>query len=361
MTSPAPRPTLEEIGSFPKVVLHDHLDGGLRPETLLELADAAGHSLPASEPDALRRWFVESSSGGSLPAFLKTFAHTVTCLQTEAGLVRAAREAVIDHARDGAVYVEMRYAPELHTAGGLSMTRVMEAVAAGLDKGVEEAQREGKPIRAAAVAVAMRQAGHSAEVARLVIENPLLCVGFDIAGPEAGFPPSLHAEAFALLRDALVPTTVHAGEAAGLESVREAIVVGAARRIGHGLRILDDVDDPHGEPRFGKVSAFVRDNRIPLEICPTSNIQTGAASSVAAHPISLLRDLGFAVTINPDNRLMCGTSTSGEMLLLVEEAGWSVADLEIATLDAAWAAFQPYDIRQQIANAVVKGFEGAGG
>ncbi|MCJ7827475.1 MAG: thiamine pyrophosphate-dependent enzyme, partial [Demequinaceae bacterium] len=226
-------------------------------------------------------------------------------------------------------------------------------------EGVEGARREGFPIRAAALLTAMRQAERSVEVAGLALANPDRCVGFDIAGPEAGFPPSLHSKAFTLLRDALFPVTIHAGEAAGPESIAEAVSIGAARRIGHGLRILDDVEDPSGEPRFGRVAAFVRDNRIPLEICPTSNVQTGAAASVAQHPVTLLRDLGFTVTINPDNRLMCGTTASREMALLVGEAGWGAADLEVATLDAAWAAFQPLDVRQEIAEAVFRGFEGA--
>ncbi|MBN2177734.1 MAG: adenosine deaminase [Demequinaceae bacterium] len=358
MTTKGCGPSAEEIHAFPKVVLHDHLDGGLRPETMLDLAQAAGHRLPTADPDALGRWFVDQASAGSLPAFLETFAHTVACLQSRDALARAAREAVVDHARDGVVYVEIRYAPELHVAGGLTMQEAVEAVAAGLDEGIAEARREGYSIRAAALLTAMRQADRSAEVAALALANPDMCVGFDIAGPEAGFPPSGHAEAFTLLRDALVPVTIHAGEAAGPDSISEAVSIGAARRLGHGLRILDDIEDPIGEPRFGKVAAFVRDNRIPLEICPTSNVQTGAASSIARHPVTVLRDLGFTVTINPDNRLMCGTTTSREMGLLVEEAGWGVADLELASLDAARAAFQPLDVRQEIAEAVFKGFEG---
>jgi len=349
------------VQALPKVVLHDHLDGGLRPDTLLDLAEGIGHELPVLDPDGLRRWFVDSASGGSLPAFLETFVHTVACLQTEEALTRAAREAVVDHARDGVVYAEIRYAPELHTAGGLPMTAVAEAVAAGLSEGVDEARQEGNRIIAAAIATAMRQEKRSAEVARLVADHPDLCAGFDIAGPEAGFPPSLHEEAFALLRDALIPVTVHAGEAAGPESVHEALSVGSAKRIGHGVRIVDDIDNVDGTPRFGRVSSFVRDNRIPLEVCPTSNVLTGAASSIAEHPVTVLRDLGFAVTVNPDNRLMCGTTTSREMALLVDEAEWSLADLEIATLEAAWAAFQPYDVRQEIADAIVAGFGEAGG
>lgn len=352
-------PSLRRIRCLPKVVLHDHLDGGLRPETVLELAGAVGHRLPESDPRALGEWFVSAASAGSLPEFLETFRHTVACLQTEESLARVAREAVFDHARDGVVYAEIRYAPELHLDGGLSLEAVVKAVHTGLEGGMEEARLDGHPIRAAALLVAMRHTDRSMEIARLALANRDRCVGFDIAGPEAGFPPSRHAEAFALLRDALFPVTIHAGEAAGLESIAEAVSLGAARRIGHGLRITEDIEGlEDDEPRYGRVAAFVRDNRIPLELCPTSNVQTGAVTSIARHPITRLRDLGFAVTVNPDNRLMCGTTSSREMAHLVDEAGWGLADLELATLDAAWAAFQPYEVRQEIADAVFQGFEG---
>jgi adenosine deaminase len=360
--------SLEAIVALPKVVLHDHLDGGLRPSTMLDLASHAGHDLPASSPDELGAWFVAAASAGSLPKFLETFRHTVACLQTEEALKRAAREAVIDHARDGVIYAEIRYAPELHLAGGMTMQRVVEVVQAGLDEGTEEARKEGRPIRAAALLIAMRHSDRSREVAALALENRgRCCVGFDIAGPEAGFPPSLHADAFALLRDALFPVTIHAGEADGVSSIAEAVGLGSACRIGHGLRVIEDVTrsqkqgDAIAAPMFGRVAAFVRDNRIPLEICATSNIQTGAVTSIATHPITSLRDLGFSVTINPDNRLMCGTSQSGEMAHLVDEAGWGRADLELATLDAAWAAFQPFEVRQELADAVFHGFLGVEG
>ena len=355
-------PSPEEIQALPKVVLHDHLDGGLRPETVLELAAAIGHELPESDPSLLGSWFVSAASAGSLPVFLETFRHTVACLQTAEALARVAREAIIDHARDGVIYAEIRYAPELHLEGGLTLQAVVEAVHAGIGEGIEEARLEGKPIRAAALLTAMRQENRSLEVARLAVSNRDRCVGFDMAGPEEGFPPSLHVEAFALLRDALFPVTIHAGEAAGPESIGEALSLGAARRIGHGLRIVEDIEDlGTDEPRFGRIASFVRDNRIPLELCPTSNVQTGAALSIAQHPITQLRDCGFAVMINPDNRLMCGTSASREMALLVDEAGWGLADLELASLDAAWAAFQPYEVRQEIADAVFQGFRDLGG
>jgi adenosine deaminase len=347
--------------ALPKVVLHDHLDGGLRPDTILELADAAGLDMPETDSGALAAWFVQAASAGSLPRFLQTFDHTVSVMQTREALERVAREAVLDHARDGAVYAELRYAPEQHLTAGLSLQEVVDAVQAGIDDGVAEARESGSTIRVGTLLTAIRQLDRSVEIARLALANrDRGCVGFDIAGAEHGFPPSRHAEAFALLRNGLFPTTIHAGEADGPSSIAEAVGLGSARRIGHGLRITEDIaglDSDH--PRFGQTAAFVRDYRIPLELCPTSNVQTGAAPSVARHPITRLRELGFVVTINPDNRLMCGTSQVREMTRLVSQAGWTLADLQEATVAAAWAAFQPYDVRVELAEAVSAGFAAA--
>ncbi len=349
-----------QIASLPKIALHEHLDGGLRPATMIELAAAAGHWLPATDADELGAWFLEAASSGTLELYLETFAHTVAVMQTAENLTRVAREAVVDLAADGAIYAELRYAPEQHLEGGLSLQHVVEAVQVGIDAGVAEAADAGHTVHAAALLTAMRHASRGTEIAQLTVANRgKCCVGFDIAGAEDGFPPSLHAEAFALLRDAHVPVTIHAGEAAGVESISEAVGLGAARRIGHGVRIPEDIEGfESDEPVFGPVAAFVRDNRIPLELCPSSNVQTGAAPSVAGHPITRLRDLGFAVTINSDNRLMSGTSLSREMSLLASEAGWGLADLELATLDAAWAAFQPHDVRQALVHAVFEAYMG---
>ncbi len=358
----------EKIRALPKVALHDHLDGGLRPATMLELAAEVGHTLPASDPDSLREWFVHAADSGSLERYLETFDHTVACMQTVDALERVAREAVIDLAHDGVIYAELRYAPEQHLSRGLSLTEVVEAVQRGLEEGVAEVAGEGITIRVGALLTAMRHADRSTEIAQLTSDYyGRGCVGFDIAGAEDGFPPSRHRDAFALLRDAHIPVTVHAGEAAGVESISEAVGLAAARRIGHGLRIVEDIDGlaewsasaalhDSDDVRLGRVAAFVRDNRIPLELCPSSNLQTGAATDIASHPITVLRDLGFAVTINTDNRLMSGTSMTREMSLLVEHAGWTVADLEVATLEAAWAAFQPHHVRSALADAVVDGF-----
>ena len=352
--------TEKDLLPLPKIALHDHLDGGLRPATIIELAAAAGHELPATDADALGAWFVESADSGSLVRYLETFAHTVAVMQTADNLARVAREAVVDLATDGVIYAELRYAPEQHLEGGLTLQEVVEAVQAGIDAGIAEAAAAGNEIRAGALLTAMRHADRGTEIARLTLENyGRCCVGFDIAGPEDGFPPSRQAEAFALLRDAHIAVTIHAGEAAGVASISEAVGLGAARRIGHGVRIHEDIAGfGTSDATFGPLAAFVRDNQIPLELCPSSNIQTGAAESIATHPITGLRDLDFAVTINCDNRLMSGTSLTREMALLVDEAGWTIADLELATLTAASAAFQPYEVRQEITGLIFEGYEG---
>lgn len=347
-----------DILALPKVVLHDHLDGGLRPETIIELAYDAGHSLPETDAEALAKWFVAAADSGSLVRYLETFDHTIAVMQTAPALRRVAREAVLDLARDGVIYAELRYAPEQHLTGGLSLQEVVEAVQAGIEEGIADAVEEGLGIRAGALVTAMRHGDRGTEIAQLALDNRgTCCVGFDIAGAEDGFPPSRFAEAFALLRDHHMPVTIHAGEAAGVDSISEAIGLGAARRIGHGVRIHEDIDGFGGDsPTFGVVAQDVLDRQIPLEVAPSSNLQTGIADSIAAHPIHALRDLGFAVTINTDNRLMSGTSMGREMELLVNEGGWTLDQLFEATLTAAWAAFLPYDERGDLAELVIEGF-----
>lgn len=348
----------DEILALPKVALHDHLDGGLRPATILELAEEIGHTLPASDAAALGQWFVEAADSGSLVRYLETFDHTIAVMQTDPALRRVAREAVLDLARDGVIYAELRYAPEQHLAGGLTLQEVVEAVQAGIEEGVAAAGDEGLVIRAGALLTAMRHADRGTEIAQLTLDNRgKNCVGFDIAGAEDGFPPSRHAEAFALLRDHHMAVTIHAGEAAGVESLSEAVGLGAARRIGHGVRIVEDIEGfGTDEPVMGVVAQFVLDNQIPLEVAPSSNLQTGIAGAIAEHPIHGLRDLGFAVTINTDNRLMSGTSMGREFARLVDEAGWTKEELLEATLTAAWAAFLPYEERGELAEQVLEGF-----
>jgi len=351
----APQDLDAALVALPKVLLHDHLDGGLRPATVVELAAAAGHGLPTTDPGALGAWFVGSAGSGSLPRYLETFAHTLAVMQTADGLRRVAREAVLDLAADGVVYAEERYAPEQHQERGLTLQQVVDAVRAGLAEGQEQARDAGHEIRVVQVLSAMRQADRSGEVAALALANrDAGVVGFDIAGPEEGFPPSRHAGAFRVVRDASFPATVHAGEDGGLDSVAEALHVAGAVRLGHGVRIADDVHaEPDGTWRLGVLAHWVRDRRVPLEVCPSSNLQTGAAASVAEHPVTLLRRAGFEVTVNTDNRLQSGTSLSRELGLLVREAGWTLDDVVDVTVTAARHAFLHDDERRALVDRIV--------
>jgi adenosine deaminase len=361
----------ERIRRAPKALLHDHLDGGLRPQTIVELADDIGYAaLPAPDAESLGAWFRDSADSGSLVRYLETFDHTLAVMQTAEGLRRVARESVLDLAADGVVYAESRYAPEQHLTAGLSLEEVVEAVGAGFREGEEEAAASGTPIRVGALLTAMRHAAKSTEIAELAVRyRDQGVVGFDIAGAEAGFPPTRHLDAFEYLRRENAHFTIHAGEAFGLPSIWEAIQWCGADRLGHGVRIVDDLtvgDRPFGddvakaataepdEVHLGRLAAYVRDTRIPLEMCPSSNVQTGAAKSVALHPITLLKRLRFRVTVNTDNRLMSGTTMSREMQLLVEGAGWTLDDLRWATINAMKSAFIPFDERLAIIDGVVK-------
>ena len=361
----------EKIRRAPKALLHDHLDGGLRPQTVIEIADQVGYAaLPAADAQGLGAWFRESADSGSLVRYLETFVHTLAVMQTTDGLRRVAREAVLDLAEDGVVYAESRYAPEQHLEAGLQLEDVVEAVNDGFREGEGLAAEAGHPIRVTALLTAMRHAAKSTEIAELAVRyRDESVAGFDIAGAEAGFPPTRHLDAFEYLRRENAHFTIHAGEAFGLPSIWEAIQWCGADRLGHGVRIVDDITvrgrafgddvaaaiaaDP-SEVQLGRLAAYVRDMRIPLEMCPSSNVQTGAADSIALHPISLLKRLRFRVTVNTDNRLMSGTSMSREMGLLVGEAGWTLEDLRWVTINAMKSAFIPFDERLAIIDEVVK-------
>ena len=371
--------TLDEatIRSLPKVVLHDHLDGGVRPETVLEIAGEVGHELPVSgaerTPEGLRRWFRESADSGSLVRYLETFAHTVGVMQTAPALRRVARESVLDLARDGVVYAESRYAPEQHLEGGLTLEQVVEEVDAGFREGEELAAAEGHPIVVRSLLTAMRHAAKSREIAELAVRyRDRGVAGFDIAGAEAGHPPSRHLDAFEYLRRENAHFTIHAGEAFGLPSIWEALQWCGADRLGHGVRIVDDIgfgdgtvtDDPlaanraaledPSQLRLGRLAAFVRDTRVPLEMCPHSNVQTGAAPSIAAHPITLLAKLRYRITLNTDNRLMSDTSMTREMHALVTDGGWELDDLRWVTTNAMKSAFLPFDERLALIEGTIK-------
>jgi adenosine deaminase len=349
-------PTREEILAAPKALLHDHLDGGLRPATVVELADAVGHRLPAADADSLATWFVESANSGSLERYLETFVHTVAVMQTWDALRRVAAECAADLAADGVVYAEVRYAPEQHLKGGLSLEEVVEAVEEGFREGESRAAAAGQPIRIATLLTAMRHAARSTEIAELVVRyRDAGVVGFDIAGAEAGFPPTRHLDAFEYLRRENAHFTIHAGEGFGLPSIWEALQWCGADRLGHGVRIVDDITAAEdGEVKLGRLAAYVRDKRIPLELCPSSNVQTGAAASIAEHPIGLLTRLRFRVTVNTDNRLMSATSMTREFELLAEAFGYDLTEFQWFTVNAMKSAFIPFDERLALINDVIK-------
>ena len=337
----------------PKVLLHDHLDGGLRPQTIVELAAEIGHELPSPDAGSLGTWFTESADSGSLVRYLETFDHTVAVMQTAAALTRVARECVTDLAADGVVYAEVRYAPEQHLAGGLTLDEVVAAVQAGFDEGTAEA---GGRIVMRQLLTAMRHQARSREIAELSIAwRDLGVAGFDIAGAEAGYPPTRHLDAFEYLQRENAHFTIHAGEAFGLPSIWQAIQWCGADRLGHGVRIIDDIEvGSDGTARLGRLAAYVRDQRIPLEMCPFSNLQTGAASSIAEHPIGLLTSLRFRVTVNTDNRLMSGTSMTREMTALSEAFGYGLDELRWFTINAMKSAFLPFDARLALIDGLIK-------
>ena len=344
----------EDIVKVPKALLHDHLDGGLRPATIVELAAEVGHELPTTDPAALGVWFTEAANSGSLERYLETFAHTVAVMQTPAALRRVARECALDLAADGVVYAEVRFAPEQHLEQNLTLDEVVDAVVTGFREGSALAAEAGTPIRVGTLLTAMRHAARSQEIAELAVRHrDTGVVGFDIAGAEAGFPPTRHLDAFEYLQRENFHFTIHAGEAFGLPSIWQAIQWCGADRLGHGVRIVDDIT-PGNPPVLGRLAAYVRDKRIPLELCPSSNVQTGAAASIADHPIGLLRDLRFRVTVNTDNRLMSGTSMSREMALLVEAFGYGWKELQWFTINAMKSAFIPFDERLRIIDEVIK-------
>jgi adenosine deaminase len=353
---PAPL-NVDSVRDAPKVLLHDHLDGGLRPATVVELADAAGYTgLPSTDVDQLGGWFLAASHSGSLELYLETFGHTVGVMQSADALVRVAAECAEDLATDGVVYAEVRFAPELHVENGLALDAVVEAVLEGFRVGSARAAERGRRIRVGCLLTAMRHAARSREIAELAVRyRDLGVVGFDIAGAEAGFPPTRHLDAFEYLRQQNAHFTIHAGEAFGLPSIWEALQWCGADRLGHGVRIVDDITlGADGTPRLGLLSAYVRDMRIPLEMCPTSNVHTGAAKSLADHPIGLLTKLRFRVTVNTDNRLMSDVSLTSEMTALAETFDYGWADLQWFTVNAMKSAFIGFDERLALINDVIK-------
>jgi adenosine deaminase len=345
---------LAALQAFPKVSLHDHLDGGLRPQTIIELATSAGHVLPADNADDLGRWFADSANHGSLVRYLETFDHTIAVMQTAPNLRRVAREFVEDLAADGVIYGETRWAPEQHLRAGLTAAEAVEAVRDGLAEGVAAVRATGHEIEVRQLVTAMRQAEPTRDIAELALRYRRDSVaGFDIAGSEKGFPPSRFLKSFQLLRHQSAYYTIHAGEADGCESIWEAVQVCGANRIGHGVAIIEDLQfDDDGSATLGDFAAYLLNEQIPFEMCPSSNVQTGAVASIAEHPIHSLDRLGFRVTVNPDNRLMSATTVTREFALLAEAFGYTLSDVSRLTVNAAKSVFAPYRVRKALVERI---------
>ncbi len=349
--------TLDMIRQAPKALLHDHLDGGLRPATIIDLAREFGYDgLPTTNADELAAWMRRGADRKSLELYLETFTHTVGVMQERDAIVRVAAECAEDLAADGVAYAEVRYAPELSTERGMTLDEVVEANLEGFRIGSERAAAAGHQITMKVLVTAMRQAARSVEVAQCAVRwRDAGVVGFDIAGPEAGYRPTRHLDAFDYIRHENFHITIHAGESFGLPSIWEALEVCGAECLGHGVRIVDDIhvrDD--GSVELGRLAAYVRDRRVPLEMCPTSNVHTGAAPSIREHPIDLLRRLRFRVTVNTDNRLMSGVSMSSEFAALDEAFGIGLGEMEWLTINAMKSAFAAFDERLRLINEVVK-------
>jgi adenosine deaminase len=349
--------TLDTFREAPKALLHDHLDGGLRPATIVDLAAEFGYDgLPTTDPVELAALIRRGADRKSLELYLETFAYTVGVMQERDAIIRVAAECAEDLAADGVVYAEVRYAPELSTERGLTLDEVMAANVEGFRIGMARAAAAGTPIVMKIIVTAMRQAARSVEVAECAVRwRDELAVGFDIAGPEAGYRPTRHLDAFEYVRRENFHITIHAGESFGPPSIWEALQYCGAERLGHGVRIVDDLrvlDD--GSVELGRLAAFVRDRRVPLEMCPTSNVHTGAARSIRDHPIDLLRRLRYRVTVNTDNRLMSNVTLSGEFAALDEAFGIGLGETEWLTVNAMKSAFAPFDERLRIINEVVK-------
>lgn len=340
------------LRSLPKVLLHEHLDGVLRPQTVIELAkDTKYTGLPTDDPQALAEWFHQGANKGSLAKYLEGFDHTIAVMQTEEALERAAYEQAEDLSNDGVVYFETRFAPIFHTSKGLTHQQVVSSVLKGLDRG-----RKDFGVRSGLIICAMRNMNVSLEMAELAVDfRERGVVGFDIAGEEGGHPPKKHVDAFHYIQRENFNITIHAGEGYGKESIWQAIQYCGAHRIGHGTRLIDDIAVVDGKAvKLGDLAQYVLDKRIPLEICLISNVHTGATPSLAEHPFKIFYQEKFRVTLNTDNRLMSDTSLTKEFKAAANTFGLSLDDFERLTINAMKSAFLPYNQRCDFIYKVLK-------
>ncbi|MGH1492914.1 MAG: adenosine deaminase [Acidimicrobiales bacterium] len=335
----------------PLSLLHDHLDGGLRVNTVLDLADSIGWALPTTDPEPLAAWFTAGANSGDLLQYLATFEHTIAVMQTEEHLERVAYEAAVDLATDGVVYAEVRFAPELHQQNGLPLDAVVGAVTAGFRRGERETAAAGRDFYIGAILCAMRTEHRSLEIAELVdrlrgVDDKVLA--YDLAGAETGFPPSLHAEALAFARQRHLNITLHASEPPDLELISDALAHGA-HRIGHGVRLLADLTIDNGEiVAMGQLAQFVLDRQVPLEVAPTCHVQIGAVPDLAHHPIGPMLRAGFNVSVNTDNRLMSNVMPSSEMEAVSTTFGFSAAEQTQLVRNGIDAGFAPLDVRRRL-------------
>lgn len=343
----------EIIKKLPKVELHDHLDGGLRPSTVIDLAKKNNVSIPSENETELASWFEKGCRLKSLPLYLETFSVTTSVMQNEEALRRVAREAVEDWKKENIVYGEIRFAPILHTKLGLSMEQVVLAVLSGLEEGKKET---GVSFGLILCALRNQSPNISLEVAQLAVAfRDRGVVGFDIAGEEAGFPPEKHIDACLFIRKKNFNITIHAGEAFGLESIWQAVQTCGAHRIGHGTRIIDDMSiDGLRITKMGDLAHFILDKRFPLEMCLSSNIGTGAAESFADHPFFLLLRNHFRVFLCTDNPLMSSTTLTKEMELACDHYGLSLKDLEKISVNAMKSAFIHHEEKLRLIYEVIK-------
>jgi adenosine deaminase len=341
-----------DLQKLPKVLLHEHLDGGLRPQTVIDLAKAVGYGgLPTEDAAELGAWFHRGANRGSLPLYLEGFAHTIAVMQTRGAIERVAFEFIEDMFHDGVVYAEVRFAPCFHRERGLTDEAIVQAAIDGLHRG-----REKYGVEWGIIICAMRNMTDSLEAAELAIDFRYRgVVGFDLAGEEAGYPPKKHVEAFRAIQQANFSSTLHAGEAFGVASIWQALQICGAHRLGHATRLTDDMTIVDGKiVKLGTLAQYVLDRRIPLEMCLSSNVHTGSVATMKEHPFRLYFDRGFRVTINTDDRLMSDTTMTKEFQIAVDEFGLTLADLEKITINSIKSAFIPFDDRLRLIYDVIK-------